>query len=142
MSNTKILVVDDELHLVHILSYKLKQAGYDLVTAPNGRDGYELACQHKPALVVTDYQMPVVDGMEMAAKLLANADTADIPVIMLTARGHKIPSSDLAKTNIRSLMAKPLSGRELVANVLELIGPPKAEPTDGTAKKWGEGDAA
>lgn len=126
----KILVVDDELHLVHIVCYKLKQMGYAVVTAHNGRDGYELACQHKPDAVVTDYQMPVMDGFEMAVQLRANPNTAEIPLIMLTARGHKIPTSDLVKTNIKNLMAKPFSALQLIENVAELISSPDARSID------------
>jgi len=117
----KILVVDDELHLVHIVCYKLKKMGYDVVTAHNGRDGYQLACQHKPDAIVTDYQMPVMDGFEMAVQLRANPDTTAIPLIMLTARGHKIPPSQLTQTNIRNMMAKPFSAIQLIENLTELL---------------------
>lgn len=126
----KILVVDDELHLVHIVCYKLKQMGYTVITAHNGRNGYELACQHKPDAIVTDYQMPVMDGFEMAVQLGANPDTAKIPLIMLTARGHKIPPSDLIKTNINSLMAKPFSALQLIDNVAELLSSPDTRSID------------
>lgn len=125
-----ILVVDDELHLVHIVSYKLKKMGYTVVTAHNGRDGYDLACQHKPDAVVTDYQMPVMDGFEMALQLRANPGTAEIPLIMLTARGHKIPPSDLIKTNIKNLMAKPFSALQLVENVAEILASRDAPSID------------
>lgn len=138
MANKKILVVDDELHLVHIVSYKLKQMGYDLVTAHNGRDGFELACQHKPDLIVTDFQMPVLDGYEMATRLLANPDTAQIPIIMLTARGHKLSPSALAKTNIQTLMAKPFSARQLVEHVAELLGD---DQQDSSPRDTGESGA-
>lgn len=118
----RILVLDDDLHMVHIVSYKLRQQGYEVLTAHNGRDGYQLACQEKPDLVVTDFQMPIMSGFEMAVKLRENPDTAELPLIMLTARGHKIPPSELAKTNIQSLMAKPFSARELIQNITEQFG--------------------
>lgn len=118
----KVLILDDDLHMVHILSYKLRQEGYEVLTAHNGRDGYQIACREKPDLVVTDFQMPIMSGFEMAMKLRENPDTAELPLIMLTARGHKILPSELAKTNIRSLMAKPFSARELVQNVTEQFG--------------------
>ena len=54
----RILVLDDDLHMVHIVSYKLRQQGYEVLTAHNGRDGYQLACQEKLDLVVTDFQIP------------------------------------------------------------------------------------
>ncbi len=142
MVHSKILVVDDELHLVHILSYKLEQAGYDLVTAHNGRDGFELACQHKPDLVVTDFQMPIMDGFEMAIRLRSNLSTTDIPIIMLTARGHKVPPADLAKTQIKHLMAKPFSARQLVEIIVEVLGLSDASTTDPLDNANGGGHAA
>lgn len=137
----KILVLDDDLHMVHILSYKLRQEGYEVLTAHNGRDGYQLACQEKPDLVVTDFQMPIMSGFEMAVKLRENLDTTELPLIMLTARGHKIPPSELAKTNIRSLMAKPFSARELVQNVTEQLGH-GAAAQDGAGNDSEENHAA
>ena len=125
----KILVLDDDLHMVHIVSYKLRQQGYEVLTAHNGRDGYQLACQKKIDLVVTDFQMPIMSGFEMAIKLRENPDTAELPLIMLTARGHKIPPSELAKTNIRTLVAKPFSARELIQHIGEQFG------TDATANE-------
>ena len=118
----RILVLDDDLHMVHIVSYKLRQQGYEVLTAHNGRDGYQLACKEKFDLVVTDFQMPIMSGFEMAIKLRENPDTSELPLIMLTARGHKISPSELAKTNIRTLMAKPFSARELIQNITEQFG--------------------
>lgn len=138
----KILIVDDELHLVHILTFKLQQAGYHVFSAHNGHDGYELACQQKPDLIVTDYQMPVMDGFEMAVRLRANASTEQIPVIMLTARGHKIPPSDLAKTNVKIMMAKPFSALELAENVSDLLGPNSELSADRVRDHGGGGHAA
>lgn len=138
----KILVIDDDLHMVHIIGFKLKKVGYEVVTAHNGRDGYALACQHKPCLVVTDFQMPIMDGFEMAMKMNADPDTAEIPLIMLTARGHKIPPSELAKTNIRTLMAKPFSALQLVENVAELLTSNDTQNANDRDNPSGQGHAA
>ncbi len=134
----RILIVDDELHLIHVLSYKLKKAGYELLAAHNGRDGFELACQHKPDLVLTDYQMPVLNGFEMAVKLRENPDTAGVPLIMLTARGHKILPEQLAQTNIKVLMAKPFSSLQLLEAVADILVPSAAATPQGTDPATGE----
>ena len=68
--------------------------------------------------------------MEFSKRLKANADTADIPVLMLTARGYKVPASDLMQTNITALMDKPFSPRDLIARVAELIGTGSADDVD------------
>lgn len=118
----KVLVVDDEPHLLYMLSHVLKHAGYEVVTAPNGQAGYEAACQHLPEAVVTDFQMPIMDGLQMAIQLRANANTSAIPVVMLTARGHKIQPAEMTQTNITDIIAKPLSARELVERLNEIFG--------------------
>ena len=138
----KILILDDDLHMVHILSYKLQKEGYEVLTAQNGRDGYQMACQEKPDLVVTDFQMPIMSGFEMAIKLRDNPDTAELPLIMLTGRGHKILPAELAKTNIRSLMVKPFSAKELVQNITEQFEHDTEAAEDSVDKNDGDSHAA
>lgn len=120
-ANKTILIVDDEPHIVHILRYKLERTGYRVETAEDGEEGYELAQKLDPDLIVTDFQMPIASGYEMSVRLHESDVTADTPVVMVTARGHKLSPSELAKTNIRQLMCKPFSSRELLAVVEELL---------------------
>ncbi len=117
MSRT-ILIVDDEPHIVHVIRYKLERAGYHVDTAEDGEAGYELAQQLDPDLIVSDFQMPVLSGYDMCVKLYGSDLTADTPVVMVTARGHKLSPEELAETNIRQLLCKPFSARELL-NVIE-----------------------
>ncbi len=122
MRGKTILVVDDEPHIRHMLEYKLTKAGCTVHTASNGQTAFDLALEHIPDLVVTDYQMPGADGMEFCTRLRNTAETAEIPALLLTARGYKVPTTDLARTNIKSLIAKPFSPRELLAQIEELLG--------------------
>ena len=121
MSAKTLLIVDDEPHVRHMLDYKLVRAGFSVITASNGVDALRLAREQRPDLVVTDLQMPGGDGLSLCQKLHEQPDTAAIPVIMLTARGYKVPPSELGRTNIKSLVAKPFSPRELLAQVQELL---------------------
>lgn len=130
MSKQTILIADDELHLTHIVGLKLRQAGFEVLIANNGEEGLELAAQSKPDLVITDYQMPRVDGFEMCVQLYESPATAQTPVIMLTARGHKLAPGQLQQTNIQRLMEKPFSARELVGTVKELLGMLPADSTE------------
>lgn len=125
-----ILIVDDEPHVVHVVGFKLKAAGFKIEVATNGKDAYKLACSVRPALIITDFQMPGGSGLELATRLRRNADTADTPLIMLTARGHLAPLSELADTNICSLLAKPFSPRNLLKKVQELLGITQGAPTE------------
>lgn len=122
MASKKVLVVDDERHITKILAFRLKQLGLEVLTAGNGKEALELARAESPALIVSDYQMPVMSGLEFSVALASEEATAEIPVIMLTARSHRLSHSELVSTNIRTLLDKPLSGSELDAAVREILG--------------------
>lgn len=118
----RILVVDDESHILHVLSLKLGKAGYDVLTAVDGEEGLHLARESKPDLVITDIQMPYMTGIELSRALAADASTADIPVVILTARGYALSTEDLQTDNVREVLSKPFSPRsliELVSRTLE-----------------------
>ncbi len=133
MTGKTLLVVDDEPHIRHMLDYKLGGAGFTVITASNGVDALRLAREHRPDLMVTDLQMPGGDGLSLCLKLNEEPDTAGIPVIMLTARGYKVPPSDLGRTSIRSLVPKPFSPRELLAQIQEFLGAPPDEAAGADA---------
>lgn len=122
MPAKRILIVDDESHITYLLSLKLAQLGYTTVTANDGEEGYLRACEVPPDLVITDYQMPILSGYDMAVKLHDTTQTKQVPVLMLTARGHRISPSDLLKTNIQAMLPKPFALHELLARVTEVIG--------------------
>lgn len=131
MRNQTILIVDDEAHIVHIIRYKLEREGYNIVTANDGQEAYDLAQSVNPDLIVTDFQMPVLSGYEMCVKLHDSDVTADTPIVMVTARGHKLSPNELAETNIRQLMCKPFSARELIVVIDELLN---ESGNDGTVE--------
>ncbi|HEX2970713.1 MAG TPA: response regulator [Tepidisphaeraceae bacterium] len=123
MPTKRIIVADDESHMTFILSFKLRQVGIDVATASDGEEAYALACAQQPDLIVADFQMPRMSGLEMATQLRQNPKTAQIPVLMVTARGHRIDEAELAKTNIRQVLAKPFSARELLNWIEKILGP-------------------
>ncbi len=122
MSHCSILVCDDEPHIVHVVSTKLRNAGYDVITAADGEEAFELAKERRPALLITDYQMPCLSGLELCAKLRADEETKTMPVIMLTARGFSLSLEELEKTNIRQVLPKPFSPREVLKIVETALG--------------------
>lgn len=122
MSSKKILVCDDEPHILHVVSTKLRNGGYEVVTASDGQEALDSAKKLKPDLIMTDYQMPYLSGLELCAMLRNDSETASIPVIMLTARGFSLGQEDLKDTNIRKVLPKPFSPREVLASVNELLG--------------------
>ena len=134
-ASKKILIVDDEPYVIHVVRFKLEQAGYEILVANNANTAYDMACADAPDLVITDFQMPGSSGLDLAMKLRKNPSTADTPIVMLTARGHLARLSELAETNVRTLLAKPFSPRNLLTKVNELLADPSASGS-------GEGDGA
>ncbi|MFC1763711.1 response regulator [Planctomycetota bacterium] len=121
MTGKKILVVDDEIHIVHVVTIKLRNNGYEVVTADNGADAFDLAATEKPDAIVTDFQMPVMTGLELIEKLRATPDTADIPVIMLTARNFALTQEQQDTLQISGCLSKPFSPRELLEYVEDVL---------------------
>ena len=75
-----ILVVDDEAHILQVLSIKLRNAGYEVLTAVDGEEAFEMASKEPPDLVITDFQMPYMTGLELCKALREQESTASIPV--------------------------------------------------------------
>lgn len=117
----RILVVDDESHILNVLSLKLQNAGYEVITAADGEEGFEVALQIHPDLIISDLQMPFMTGLEMCAKLKQQPATANTPALMLTARGFSLTQTDLDQTNIVGVLSKPFSPRDVLAKVQELV---------------------
>jgi len=121
MPQRTVLVADDETHILNVVSIKLQNAGFNVVTAEDGAAAHALALSAHPDLIITDYQMPLLSGLELAGKLKANASTRDIPVILLTARGFALSESDKNSGNIQRVIAKPFSPREVLNVVYQLL---------------------
>jgi DNA-binding response OmpR family regulator len=123
MAQQRIVIADDETYLTQLLGEKLRQRGFAVFIGNDGAAGFQLAVSHLPDLVISDFQMPVLDGLGMCAQLKSTPETAHIPVLMLTARGHALTPQDLARTNIRAVLSKPFSTRELFPKIDEALRP-------------------
>ena len=121
MTGKKVLVVDDEIHIVHVVAIKLRNNGYEVLTASNGAEAYELACAENPDIIVTDFQMPVMSGIELVQKLRENGPTKDTPVVMLTARSFAISKEQQESMKISACLSKPFSPRELLGNIEDIL---------------------
>lgn len=121
MTGKRVLVVDDEVHIVHVVAIKLRNNGYEVLSADNGAEAFELACSEKPDIIVTDYQMPVMSGLELVEKLRNCDETQDIPVIMLTARSFAISKEQQENFRISSCLSKPFSPKELLGNIEDVL---------------------
>jgi len=121
MAERKVLVVDDEIHIIHVVTIKLRNNGYDVISAENGAAAFELAREEQPDIVVTDFQMPVMTGLELVRELRRNEATKDIPVIMLTARGFAIEDEQKEDLQISEFLSKPFSPKELLRSIEDIL---------------------
>ncbi len=121
MAERKVLVVDDEIHIVHVVAIKLRNNGFEVISAANGAEAFELACEEKPDIVVTDFQMPVMTGVQLVEKLRQCEQTKDIPVIMLTARGFAIKDGQKEDLQISEFLSKPFSPKELLRSIEDIL---------------------
>jgi CheY-like chemotaxis protein len=117
----KVLVADDEIHIIHVVAIKLRNNGYEVIAANNGVEAYDLACREKPDVVVTDYQMPLMTGIELITKLRAEEQTKDIPVILLTARSFAVSQEQQESLGVASCLSKPFSPKELLKTIQDIL---------------------
>jgi len=121
MAEKKVLVVDDEIHIIHVVAIKLRNNGYEVISADNGTQAFELACEEKPDVIVTDFQMPGMTGLQLVEKLRQCEQTRDIPVILLTARNFVISQQQQKDLQISQCLSKPFSPKELLGNIEDIL---------------------
>ncbi len=118
-----VVIADDEHPVRLILAAKLREEGYDVVECRDGDEAYDAVVRDVPDLLITDFQMPTMTGLCLAMRLKAEASTSQLPVLMLSARGHAISDEDLARTNIRLLLPKPFSAKQVIERVRSILFP-------------------
>ncbi len=114
-----ILVCDDEVHILRAVEFKLKKAGYSVCCAEDGGKAWEAFQAERPDMLITDLQMPVMNGFELIERVRqSEAGGRSIPIVMLTAKGYEMACRDLAEQwGIQAILAKPFSPREIVEQV-------------------------
>jgi CheY-like chemotaxis protein len=115
------MIVDDEVHILRVLELKLSARGFGCTKAYDGVQAWEGIFHRRPDLVISDYQMPRLNGLELAEKMFDEPELRGIPVILLTARGFSLTAKDLEQTNILYRISKPFSPRDLVNLVEEVL---------------------
>ncbi|MCI0560756.1 MAG: response regulator transcription factor [Nitrososphaera sp.] len=111
-----ILIVDDEKDILELLKYNLEKEGYKVLTAHNGKEALSVANQH-PNLIVLDVMMPEIDGWEVCKTLRSKPETADIPIIFLTAKDSDIDEVVGLELGAEDYITKPVKVRTFLARV-------------------------
>ena len=122
MAKGKILVVDDEIYIVHILDFSLGIEGYEVMTALDGEQALSKVAQDKPDLIVLDIMMPKLDGYETCKALKSNPETKAIPVILLSAKGRNVDQKVGFEVGADDYITKPFSPRKLVERINAILG--------------------
>ena len=127
MSKGKVLVVDDEIYIVHILDFSLGMEGYEVITALDGEQALERMKSERPDLVVLDIMMPKLDGYEVCKAIKSNPATKQTPVILLSAKGRNVDQKLGFDVGADDYITKPFSPRKLVERINQLLGQPVTE---------------
>jgi DNA-binding response OmpR family regulator len=114
MAKGKILVVDDEIYIVHILDFSLGMEGYEVLTALDGEQAVDKARSEHPDLIVLDIMMPKLDGLEVCKEIRAESN---VPIVMLTARADEVDKVIGLELGADDYMTKPFSLREFRSRV-------------------------
>jgi two-component system alkaline phosphatase synthesis response regulator PhoP len=122
MAKGRILVVDDEIYIVHILDFSLGMEGYEVLTALDGEQAIEKARAEKPDLIVLDIMMPKLDGYETCKRLKADPETKEVPVILLSAKGRNVDQKVGFEVGADDYITKPFSPRKLVERINAILG--------------------
>lgn len=121
MNTATVLICDDEIHIRRVVGERLRSAGMTVLEAEDGLDGFELAREHSPDIIISDLQMPTMSGAELCRRLRENAPTAGVPVILLTARGYLLKESQSELSNVRAIVQKPFSVRDVLERVNAIL---------------------
>jgi two-component system phosphate regulon response regulator PhoB len=116
-----ILIVEDEQALVTLLRYNFEAAGYEVAAALDGEEALMAVAERRPDLIVLDWMLPSISGLEVCRQLRRKPETRDVPVIMLTARGEEADRVRGLDSGADDYVTKPFSPAELVARVRAVL---------------------
>lgn len=119
--SASILVIDDDSQILDVIALMLDSAGYNILTALDGKAGVQLAVEKLPELILLDVHMPGMNGFEVSAVLLRNPKTRNIPIVMMTGLCETEDRIKSLEAGAVDFLVKPLSSEELTAKVRSLV---------------------
>ena len=122
MPEKKILVVDDEPHVLRTLTFVLTKEGYEVSSAGDGEEAMAKVRESKPNLMFLDVMMPKKNGYEVCQELKSNSSFSDIHVVMLSAKGQEADKEKALNLGADEFMSKPFSPLGVIKKVKELLG--------------------
>jgi len=134
---TKILIVEDEAALVTLLKYNLEKQGYQTVSVLDGNQAVTVALMEKPDLILLDWMLPNMSGLDICRAMRKNFDLHSVPIIMLTARGDEADKVKGLSFGADDYMTKPFSIPELMARIVALLRRVQPVPVQQDIKTFG-----
>ena len=122
MNPKKILEADDEVFMLRLLDMTLKKGGYVVISCRDGKEALAAAAAQLPQLIVLDVMMPGLDGLGALRQLKENPATREIPVVVLSAKGHALTKVEAEASGAVLFLAKPFSPNELLGAVQKILG--------------------
>lgn len=135
MAQSKILVVEDDHDIAQLLALSIRKAGFEVLTSENGYEALSLVRQHQPDLLVLDLMIPGIDGFEVCKELKRDPKTAELPIIILTARGEEIDRIIGLELGADDYVVKPFSPRELLLRIRAILRRSGQEPRPASVFK-------
>ncbi|MCD8512807.1 MAG: phosphate regulon transcriptional regulator PhoB [Nitrincola sp.] len=117
----RVLIVDDEAPIREMIAVALEMAGYDCIEAENAQQAHAAVLDHKPDMVLLDWMMPGTNGIDFARRLRRDETTANVPIIMLTAKAEEDNKVQGLEAGVDDYITKPFSPRELVARLKTVL---------------------
>ena len=130
MNDKKILVVEDDKDLISLIKFNLKSEGLIVLLSSNGEEGLFTAKEEKPDLILLDWMLPILSGIEVLQRLKNNKDTKSIPVIFITAKGEENDKIRGLNSGADDYIVKPFSTKELIARIKADLRRGKLIPDD------------
>jgi two-component system phosphate regulon response regulator PhoB len=132
MLNLSILIVEDESPLVELLRYNIEQTGFDALIATDGETALLLASEEEPDLIILDWMLPDISGIEVCRRLRADKGSKAVPIIMLTAKGEEQDKVSGLEAGADDYIVKPFSPSELIARINAVLR--RSNPNIGAAQ--------
>ena len=121
MASKRVLIAEDEPHIVESLSFVLTRAGYEVASAPDGETAYESLSAAPPDLMILDVMLPRMNGFDLLRRLRADPALSALPVILLTAKGQSQDRRTARDIGADAFITKPFSNRDVVEHVRRLV---------------------
>jgi len=125
----KILIIEDDPAISRLVDYSLRHEGYEVITATNGLEGIRKAHNEAPDLIILDVMLPGMDGFEICHRLRSEPDTAQLLILMFSAKAQEIDKNTGLKVGADDYLPKPAAPAEIVSRVAKLLANKKSITT-------------